>query len=86
MVVHLPLDIEYWFISVFSGSFEMFTLVALFTITCMAAYFKMSSITYGMFIAMFAVILATNGFNNLLILLILIFAGILYWWIRRLVE
>jgi hypothetical protein len=86
MVMYQPLDLEYWFRYVFSGSIEIFSILGVLMITALGAYFRMSYITYGIFMAMFAIILASAGFNFLLVLLILIFAPILFWWLRRLVE
>jgi hypothetical protein len=86
MALHQPLDLEYWLINVFSGSIEIFVVVSLFIMTSMAGFFKMSNLLYGMFIILFSVILAANGFNAILILAILVLAPILFWWIRRIVE
>lgn len=86
MAIHEPLDLEYWFVNVFSGSMTIFSVVSLFAISVMAGYFKMNAITYGIFMLMFGLILASQGFNGILILFILIFAPILFWWTRRIVE
>ena len=86
MVIHEPLDLEYWFQTVLAGTPEIFVLISMLAITSMSAYFKMSGITFGIFLTMFAVIMFSNGFNALLLLLVLIFAPILFWWVRRIVE
>lgn len=85
-MIHQPLDLEYWFVNIFSGNMEIFTVMSLFIITALSGFFKMSNITYGMMLTLFAVILAANGFNSILILALLLLSPILFWWTRRLVE
>lgn len=85
-MLHQPLDLEYWLVQIFSGNLQIFTFVGMLVITSMAAYFKMGLLTYSLFMLMFAVILKAMGASTLLIGIILIFAGIIIWWVRRLTE
>ena len=86
MTLKEPLDLEYWFVNVFSGNWDIFSFIGVLLITSMAAYFKMNAVVYAMFLAMFALLLAYSGTDALLIILILVLAPILFWWIRRYVE
>ena len=67
MVLKQPLDLEYWFVNVFSGNWDIFSFIGVLMITSMAAYFKMNGVVYGMFLAMFALLLAYSGADALLI-------------------
>ena len=53
-----PLDLEEWFVHVFSGSPEIFVVVSLLMLTMMAAYFRMTyliTVFMGlMFLALFS--------------------------------
>ena len=58
-----PLALQNWFMSVFSGTPEIFMAVALLVIISMAGYFRMKNITMffmvGIFLMMFAGIITS---------------------------
>ena len=70
-----PLNLETILVTIFSGTPEIFTAVALFTIAGMSAYFRMSGI--GMFFMIGIFLLMFSGFiNSSLIVLISIIGGL----------
>ena len=81
-----PFEMQTWIMNVFSGSPDIFLFLGIIMITSLAAYFKMSLPTYGIFILMFALIMTEIGSNLVLIIIILVLAPMLFWWIRRIVE
>jgi hypothetical protein len=86
MVLHQPLELEYWFVNVFSGSPDIFAIVAVLVLTMISAMFKMPSVVYMLLLLCFGALLAVTGQSGLLILLILILAPILFWTTRRMVD
>ena len=73
MVIHLPLDLEYWFVTIFSGTEEIFTLVALIAITFMCAKLRMPMSAYiGMLVLFSGLLWGFYGMNVVLIVIILI--------------
>lgn len=75
MVFIEPLALQTWFMSVFSGTPEIFIAVALLVILSMAAYFRMKNITMffmvGTFLMMFAGIITSP-----ILILMLIIGGL----------
>ena len=86
MALHEPLEIEYWFSQVFSGTPLIFTLVMVLFITYLSAKLKMEMSTFVVFMLMFAAIMMAKGDNALIVLIILIGAPILFWIFRRVAE
>ena len=71
-----PLALHTWLISVFAGTPEIFTAVALLVITGLATYFRMKVI--GLFFMLGVFLLMFSGFiNSSLLILILIIGGLL---------
>jgi len=83
---HEPLEISYWFVQVFSGSMTIFAFVGLLAITWACAMFKMPPTAFVIMLVLFSAILFTAGFTYLWILFVIIFALLLFWVIRRLVD
>ena len=86
MVLHAPLDIEYWFVNVFSGSTTLFTLLMMFFITYLSAKFKLEAISFTIILLLFAGIMLAMGDSALIVLMIFVLAPILFWILRRVVE
>jgi hypothetical protein len=86
MVLHQPLEIEYWFVQVFSGNWTIFSLVGIFLITSLCAMFKMRTSTFIIMIVIYAGILMAAGEEFLMIFLILTLAPLLFWITRKIVE
>jgi len=71
-----PLQLQDWLMTIFSGTPEIFTAVALFFICGMAGYFRMNGI--GMFFMIGVFLLMFSGFiNSSLIVLVSIVGGLL---------
>jgi len=83
---HQPLELQYWFINVFSGSTDIFMLVSVLALTWFCSMFKMQMGTFLVLLVTYAAILAVATTNVLLILLILILAPLLFWITRRIVD
>jgi len=71
-----PLEMETWIMSVFSGTPEIFTALALLVISGMAGYFRMSMLTMfvmlGIFLMMFI-----GWVSSPIIILIIIIGGLM---------
>lgn len=80
MAIHEPLDLQYWFINVFSGSLEIFFMVAFVAIAGLAAYFRMSTIAFLMLYSLFIILsLQVASTVNFLFLLVLVGGLIVYY-------
>lgn len=81
-----PLELETWFIRVFSGSPEIFSIVALILIAGMSAYFRMNGIAMFFMLGLF-VFLFSAWIGNTFLILIAIIGGLLIgYWISKLVK
>ena len=81
-----PLELKTWLISIFAGSTEIFTAVAMFAILSMAGFFRMNGLTLGLMLFMF--VLMFSGFigNTFLIFIAIIGGTIVGMAISKLVE
>jgi hypothetical protein len=81
-----PLNLQMWFINVFSGSNTIFAVIALFAIVGMAAYFRMDGIAMGFMVGVF--LLMFSGYvPPSLTLFISIISGLLIgYWISKIVK
>jgi len=71
-----PLELQTWFMSVLSGTPEIFTVISLFAITSLGGYFRMSGITLFFMIGIFLIMF--SGFiNSPLLILLVIMGGLL---------
>jgi hypothetical protein len=86
MVLHQPLEIEYWFSQVFSGTPLIFTLLMVSFVTYLAARFRMETSSYLVMLVLFATIMFARGDNAFMVLIVLILSPLLFVIIRRLVE
>lgn len=85
-MLHEPLEFEYWFVQVFSGTWEIFSLISIMAITYLCAMFRMPTSAFVGVIVLYAAILFAANQSFLLILLILILAPLFFWLTRRLVD
>ena len=86
MVIYEPLDLQYWLVQVFSGSWTIFSIVSVLAITYICSMFKMPTNTFLIMLVAYAGILLAAGQNWLIIILIFILAPILFWQVRRITE
>jgi len=86
MSFHNPLEIEYWFVQVFSGNWTIFSFISIMAITWACALFKMNTSSFIIMIVLFSGILLAAGQNFLMVLLILLLAPLLFWTTRRVVD
>lgn len=70
-----PLSLETWVVSVFSGTPEIFTAVAILVIMGMAGYFRMRGVTMFFMIALF-LFMFTEVIPFSLLTLLAIFGGL----------
>ena len=71
-----PLELETWIVSVFSGTPEIFTAIALLVIMGMAGYFRMTGVTMFFMIAVF-LFMFTEVIPFSLLTLVAIFGGLM---------
>ena len=83
---HEPLELQYWFVNVFSGNWTIFIFVSMFAISAICAMFRMPNSTYIIMLLLFAGILITSGQQILFIILALILSLIFFWLVRRLAD
>jgi hypothetical protein len=81
-----PLELETWFVNVFSGSFQLFTGIALFVIILLAGYFRMAGITLLMMIGLFFIMFKDYVDINLFILLAFLMAYLVGFWLRKVIT
>ena len=86
MVLHLPGELEYWLVNVFSGNWDIFALVSLLVITSICAMFRMQTGSFVVMLVIYAAILYAAGLQFIWILLILVLAPILFSIIRRITD
>jgi cell division protein FtsW (lipid II flippase) len=81
-----PLEIQYWFVNVFSGSWDIFSLVSMLCISTLCAMFRMQTGSFMVMLVIYAAILFAAGQQILLILAILILGPILFMITRRITD
>ena len=80
-----PLDLQTWFVQVFSGSMQIFTAIALMIIVGMAGYFRMNIITMFFMIGMFTVLFSQYIGSAFYTLIALVSSLLIGFWISRIV-
>lgn len=60
MTIHQPLDLEYWFVNVFAGSFDIFLFLLVILIAGLAAKFRMSNLSFGIILLCMAILLSIS--------------------------
>ena len=85
MSFNVPFDLEYWFVTIFAGSPEIFIALALIVIAALAAYFKMPNSITLIMIALFVIIM---GFytGQLLFVVVILLGLILGWMLSKAVK
>ena len=81
-----PLNLETWIINVFSGDIAIFTAVALFVITGMAAYFRMTGVTLMLMIGVFFIMFSGYVDQSIYFLLVSIGGLLVGYWISQIVK
>lgn len=84
MVFHLPLDLQYWFVSVFAGSIDLFVILAILGIFMLGAIFRMPYLVILSGIFLFALMISTAGTEMFVIFCIILLGIVGYPLIRRL--
>lgn len=81
-----PLDLETWLVSVFSGTKEIFGIVAIIAIAGLATYFRMTNLMLGYMVGMF--ILLFSGYIDISFILIFGTIGgmLLGYWLSKLFK
>jgi len=73
MVLHLPLELDYWLINVLSGSMDIFIIISFFAIAMLAGFFNFSrTITLVMFAVFLLALSPFVGTEWMVILLLLV--------------
>jgi hypothetical protein len=86
MVLKEPLDLEYWLVNVFSGTWTIFSLIGILLVTFVCAKYKVGNMAFLMIMVFFGAILLSAGLDWLMVIGIFIFAPILFSIIRRITE
>jgi hypothetical protein len=73
MVFIQPLELQTWFVNIFSGSATYFAPIAVFTIIAMSAFFRMTGLTMGFMLFVF--LLMFSGFIPFSLLLFISLIG-----------
>ena len=79
MTLHLPFELEYWFINVFAGNITVFMVIAFVVIAFMAAYFRMPNIIYGYMLAVFVIVMSAYSGEWLFLGIVMI--GLFVGWV-----
>lgn len=86
MAFHQALDLQYWFVNVFSEGASIFILVGLLLLSFISAKLKIPTGTFFILTLIFGGIVLTIGQNWILGLIIIIGGPLLFWTIRRVAE
>ena len=70
-----PLELDYWLVNVFSGSWDIFLFVAIVLIAGLAGRFRMSNLAFGMSLLLFALLLAP--FYSWIIVITILLVGLI---------
>lgn len=54
MVLTAPLDLEYWLVTTFAGSADIFAFISFFVIAVLAGKFKMSNMNFAVIYCLYA--------------------------------
>lgn len=74
MTFNLPLDLQYWFISVFAGNIALFVIIAIIALLFLAGMFRMPLITtLGGLVLFFLMMSSSAGTEGFVIFSVLIF-------------
>ncbi len=77
MALILPLNLEQWFINVFSGNVVIFVFVSVIVMSMMAAALKMPNIVFAVLLGLFAVVFSSL-FPGLLILILVLVGYVIF--------
>jgi len=81
-----PLDLETIFINYFAGSTIVFVALAMVFFAYLGAKFRMTNGVFGMFMALFVILLAGFSINTLLVPLVLIIVLGGYWILSKIIK
>ena len=81
-----PLNLETFVINIFAGDIAIFTAVALFVITGMAAYFRMTGVTLMLMIGVFFIMFSGYVDQSIYFLLVSIGGLLVGYWISQIVK
>lgn len=79
MVLHLPLDLYYWFVTVFAGNLTIFMALAFLALTGLSALFRLPN--EALFISFALFVLMLSIYLEALAILVLLIAGLGIGWI-----
>lgn len=79
MTFNLPLDLEYWFVTVLAGNPAIFLAIAFIVIAVLAAYFRMPNQILIIMLALFAIIM--DGYTGQLFFIVILALGIILGWL-----
>lgn len=85
MSFHSPFDLQYWFVNVLAGSMTLFLAIAFLVIAALAGMFRMPNIITGVMFGLFIIMLSAYT-GTLYLLVILVAALLIGWWIARLFK
>jgi hypothetical protein len=86
MTIIQPLDLQYWLVNTFSGSWEIFIFAAFIAIAIGAAYFKMNTISFLMIYILFTVLMANFFPINLLFIAILLVGLFVFYLLSKFIN
>lgn len=81
-----PLALETWIINVFSGKTAIFTAVALFAITSLSAYFRMTGMTLVLMVGIFFIMFSGYVDQSVYFLLVSLAGLLIGYWVSKIVK
>lgn len=57
MTLTAPLDLEYWLVTTFAGSFDIFAFISFIAIAMLSARFRMSNFNFGLILALYTLMI-----------------------------
>ena len=87
MTFYEPLNLEHWLVDTFSGTYELFVIVAIFAITALCAKFKMNMAAYFAMLVLFSVVMmGVYGFKPIIVISILVGGPIFLHFMKKIPE
>jgi len=81
-----PLNLQYIFQNVFSGSPDIFFAIFMIVFSILAGYFRMGSLTYVMLLALASIMLYAWFGGGLYLIIVFIGGLLIFWVISKLVK
>jgi hypothetical protein len=81
-----PLEMQTWFLNIFSGDGSYFAILALFSITSMAAYFRMNGVGMAFMVGIFLLMFSAYIPSTLTVFITIIAGLLIGFWVSQILK